>query len=383
MKQLTGPALIFVGTLLIAGAVAVSSWLVPKMTVVPLDLDITSVAESVPAGITDHDDTPALMFDRCSVSGPRAKVVEAHLTQQRRTVVIEPSDDKQVTLQSGQTVRIDKTRDGDAVVTPQVQPNLAARTCADGILVSGVDVVSLDRETSRPNGAVHRLHTGEAPEGTITSAGDDNFVDIPRDGYQYKFGFDVEKTDQPYHDLGSRKDWPAQFIGERTVNGLKAYDFESVVPETNQTTLLTPDGQEPLGSSLTMPAQWWGISGPGIDPKQPIEMFRYGTATRRVTVEPKTGTVLDGGEDQYQYFRVPDGADVPDEVKDFRLVVGKSTVAWSDETVANQSDKASGYVRLLDAANIGSIVAGVVGGITLIAGVVITVRRPRSTAAVE
>jgi hypothetical protein len=323
-----------------------------------------SVSTSRPAGLTAHDDTPALALDRCSIQQARAKVVEVHLTQQRRTVVVEPSDAGQVTLQSGQTVRIDKMRDGDTITEPTLAAAGDARGCDDALVVSGVDEVSLDRATSAPNGQVHRLFTLPPEQGQPTTATPEHAVDIPRDGYQYKFGFNVPQETQPYHDLSSRKDWPAEFKGETTVHGVTAYKFESVVPETDQSLLPAPDGSVPLGTVLAMPAKWWGISGPGIDPDQRIEMHRFGTAVRRVVVEPVTGTVLDGSEDQDVYFRVPDNAAVPQQVKDFRLTIGQSTVGWDDATVSRQVDNARHYKSLLfGAGTVAPIALGVVGAV--------------------
>jgi Porin PorA len=380
IKKFLAPALIFFGIALVTAAIAVPLWLVPKLKVVPLDLDITSVATSVPAGLTDDNNTPARVFNRCSISEPRAEVFDAHLTQQRRSIIINPSDSDQATLQSGQTVMIDLIRDGNETYEPTAEPVDAKRTCEDAVLTSNVDVVSVDRETSKPNGSIARIHTVEAPEGTVTIEATDNFVDAPREGYQYKFGFDVEKSDQLYYDANSRQDVPATFVEEAEINGLTAYHFVSDVPEVDQVTLPTPNGEPALGTSLEKPASWWGIKG--VPANELVVMDRFAKATRHVWVEPQTGTILKGMEEQHQYFKSPgwEDPDLAAPIREFRMDAFAATMEWQQTTIERQSDKASGYV---DQLRIGGVIVpaiiGTVGGLLFIAGVVLLLRRPKDT----
>ena len=55
------------------------------------------------------------------------------------------------------------------------------------------------------------------------------------------------------------------------------------------------DDEAALGTMLTMPAKWWGITGAGVRPNDQVNMHRYATATRDLWVEPETGTIVDGG----------------------------------------------------------------------------------------
>lgn len=129
--------MLFVGMFLLTVAVVVPLALVPRLKVVPLDLDITTVAVSEPAGLTPDDALPARVFDRCSVNELKLRVFDAHLTQQRRTVAIDPSDQDQVTLQSAQTVIIDRIQEGDEVVALDVREQDSKRPCGDGLRVIG------------------------------------------------------------------------------------------------------------------------------------------------------------------------------------------------------------------------------------------------------
>ncbi|MEE3853372.1 DUF3068 domain-containing protein [Gordonia sp. LSe1-13] len=337
----------FLGAALIAAAIAIPLFLVPQLRVVPLDLDITSVATTVPEDGSTGDRYPARIFDRCSVGERRAQVVDAHLSQQRRSVIVEPSDRRQATLQSAQTVQIDRYRDADG---NEVEPTMAAadaeRECNDGLLTANIDRVSVNRSTSVPNGTVSSLQLEAAPEGVNP---DDVSVQLPdRQGFQYKFGFDVQKRSYLYYDTNTRQDITVDFVGESTIDGVTVYEFAGEVPETDVSNLPNAQGQASLGTMLTMPASWWGITGRGVAPDDDVTMHRYATATRHVWVEPQTGTIIDGREDQQQYFRSPDQSDAnPAPIRDFRMDVLNARFKWSDDTVSNQAARADDYVGQL------------------------------------
>ncbi|MET9201699.1 DUF3068 domain-containing protein [Gordonia sp. NPDC003585] len=367
MRRFWPALLAFFGVACITAAIAIPAWLVPQLRVVPLDLDIVSVSTTVPADGATGNRFPAVIFDRCSISQSRARTVEAHLTQQRRSVIVEPSDRREATLQSAQTVLIDRIRDANGNET---EPTVAAagqeRNCDDGLLTANIDRVSVNRKTSVPNNTVNSLQLEAAPEGVDVKQVS---VDLDRrQGFQYKFGFNVQKREYYMYDLNTRQDVPAKFVDEKDINGVKTYHFVSEVPERDLSELPNAQGNAALGTMLTMPARWWGISGRGIRPSQPIEMHRYATATRHVWVEPETGTIIDGREDQHQYFRSPDQSDATSSaVRDFRMDSLRGTFQWSDETIANQAEKADHYKGLLKLGGFWlPLILGIVGVLLLI-----------------
>ncbi|MAU81293.1 DUF3068 domain-containing protein [Gordonia sp. Z-3] len=341
----------FLGAACIAAAIAIPLFLVPQLRVVPLDLDITSEATTVSEDGSTGDRFPARVFDRCSVNERRAQVDDAHLSQQRRSVIVDPSDRRQATLQSAQTVQIDRLRDADGEETePTMAAADAARECNDGLLTANIDRVSVNRKSSVPNGTVSSLQLEAAPEGVNPQ---DVSVELPdRQGFQYKFGFDVQKRSYLYYDTNTRQDIPVEFVGEKTIDGVTVYEFSGEVPETDVSSLPNAQGQAALGTILTMPASWWGISGRGVEPRDQVTMHRYATATRTVWVEPETGTIVDGMEDQHQYFRSPDQSDdTPAPIRDFQMDVLKARFKWTDETVSNQAARADDYMGQLRLGN--------------------------------
>ena len=337
----------FLGAACIAAAIAIPAYLVPALRVVPLDLDITSDASTVAADGSAGNRYPATIFDRCSLSQPKAATLSANLTQQRRSVIIDPSDRRQATVQSAQTVEIQRTRDAAGKETePTMAPANDERKCDDGLLNANIDRVSVNRKTSVPNGAVSSLQLEAVPEGGNIK---DVSVDLPdRKGFQYKFGFGVKKRDYLYYDTTTRQDVTAKYVAEKTIDGVKTYEFVAQVPETDLSSLPNAQGEAALGTMLTQPASWWGISGRGVTAKDSVTMHRYASATRHVWVEPETGTIVDGKEDQSQYFKSPDQSqDTPAPIRNFKMDVLKGTFKWSDSTVSNQTTKAKGYIKEL------------------------------------
>lgn len=367
MKRFWMALLAFLGLAAIAAAITIPTYLVPKLKVVPLDLDITSDASTVAGEGQTGERFPAVIFDRCSVSAAKAAQLQVNLAQQRRSLIIEPSNADQATLQSAQTVLIDRIRDADGKETvPTVAPAGEPRTCKDGLLTASIDRVSVNRKSSAPNGVISSLQMEQQQEGEPLEDVSVHLDD--RKGFQYKFGFDVQQRDYYYYDLNTRQDTVASFVGEKTIDGLKTYHFRTEVPETDISELPNPQGDAPLGTILTMPAKWWGISGRGVKAADPIEMHRYAAAVRNVYVEPITGTIVDGYEEQRQYFRSPvaDDSDTPKAVADFRMDALKANFKWSDQTVSAQVARAEKYVGLLRwGGTIVPIILGVLGALLL------------------
>ncbi len=342
MKRIVLSALAFLGFACLTAAVGTKLFLVPQLRVVPLDLDITSVATTVAPDGNAGERFPATLFDRCSIREGHSRTFAAHLTQQRRSRIIEPSNRRQATVQSAQTVRIDRIREpGGKVVEPTMAKAGEPRTCNDALLTASIDRVSVDRKTSVPNGAVNSIQTEAAPPGTDPKSVS---VEAKRQGFQYKFGFDVKKREYLYFDLTTRQDTRVRFVDEKVIDGVKVYHFVTEVPDTDLADLETPQGEAALGTMVSMPARWWGIAGPGVKPTETLTMHRYARSTRHVWVEPQTGTIVDGREDQYQYFKFPDqSAETPAVVRSFELPSLKATFAWSPDTVKAQTARAQKY----------------------------------------
>ncbi|MGV9826069.1 MULTISPECIES: DUF3068 domain-containing protein [unclassified Gordonia (in: high G+C Gram-positive bacteria)] len=368
MRRVWPALLAFLGVACITAAIAVPAFLVPQLRVVPLDLDITSDSSSAPPEGSSGERFPAVIFDRCSVSQAKARTLDANLSQQRRTLIVDPSDSRQATVQSGQMVRVDRTRAADGKETvPTLGPVTGELPCDDAMLSADIDHVSVNRKTAVPNGTVSFIQVQPAPKGVSVK---DVSVQLPdRKGFQYKFGFNVKKRPYLYYDIYTRQNLPANYVGEKTIDGVKTYAFVNEVPETDLSGLPDPQGDAALGTMLTMPAKWWGISGPGVKPNDQITMHQYAKLTRRLWVEPQTGTIVDASEVQDWVFKSPDqSSEVPQAVRDFRMSVLKADMQWSDRSVAYQANKSKGYIKQLRLGGFWlPLILGIVGAVLLVA----------------
>lgn len=379
MKRVLSGLLAFLGVACITAAIAIPLGLVSQLKVVPLDLDITSDSTTVAADGSPGERYPAVIFDRCSVSQSKARTLQAHLTQQRRSVIVDPSDSRSATVQSAQTVRIDRTRtaDGDET-TPQAPAATGDLKCNDGLLTASIDRVSVNRKSSVPDGKVNSLQLEAIPEGG--TAKDVSVEPESRKGFQYKFPFDTKKQQYYYYDLNTRQDTVVNFVGEQTIDGVLTYHFKTEVPETDLSNLPNAQNEAALGTMLSMPARWWGITGRGIKPTDQITMHRYAAATREVWVEPQTGTIINGREAQHQYFRSPDKDDesTAEPIRNFQMDALKATFQWTDSTVAGQADKAKHYTGLLKLGNLWlPLILGIVGALLVLAWLVLFLRGRR------
>ncbi|MFF0488933.1 DUF3068 domain-containing protein [Nocardia sp. NPDC004068] len=327
-KRTVACVLVGLGTLLIVAAVLTPTYAVSQLAKTPLDLEITTIA-------TNNPNAPSEVLDSKSLtSGTDPAKVDKNvsLISQRFLTVEDPSDKKNMTIQAGQTLRrIDKQGD-------------------TGLLTATIDRVTIDRKTgmpidSDPNGSIAV---------TVNSKGESVADPVQHTGLQYRFPIGTEKKDYPYFDLNVRKTFDIKFLEETEINDLKVYHFQQQVPVTDLAKVVNSPTNR-----LTLPAAKWGVEGDGD-----VTMDRFYSNTRDVWVEPKTGTVIKGGE-QLNIFYARSG-DKPE------VTALKSNVVFDDKTIDSQiaeakkySDEISLYSRVLP------IVLGVIGAVLLIAGLVL------------
>ncbi|WP_330251752.1 DUF3068 domain-containing protein [Nocardia sp. NBC_00565] len=323
--------LVGLGALLIVAAVMIPSYTVSKLAKTPLDLEITTIATNQPG-------EDSLVLDSKSLSAPEgaAKIdTNVPLISQRFLTVEDPSDATEMTVQAGQTLRrIDKQGD-------------------TGLLTATVDRVTIDRVSGAP--------VSKDPNGSVavttTKEGESIADPVQHTGLQYRFPIGTEKKSYPYFDVNARKSYDAKFIEETEINSMKVYHFQMTVPVTNMWEVI----QAPT-NKLSLPAAKWGLEG-----DEPVTMTRFYTDTRDLWIEPKTGTVIKGGEQIHLYYaRNGDHPDVT--ALKSHLVFDENTIESQISVAKENIDKLSLYGRILP------IVFGVLGAIALIGGVVLGIR---------
>ncbi|GAB2719404.1 PorA family protein [Nocardia thraciensis] len=330
-KRTVACLLVGLGALLIVAAVLVPTYAVGQLAKTPLDLEITTIAKSNP-------DAPSEVLDSKSLTsgdGPAKIDKNVRLLSQRFLTVEDPSDKTDVTIQAGQTLRnIDKQGD-------------------TGLLTATIDRVTIDRKNGMPvdtdpNGSI---------ASTVNTKGESVAEPVQHTGLQYRFPIGTEKKTYPYFDTNARKSFDMNFVEETEINDLKVYHFQQQVPATN----LAKAYNSPT-NKLALPASKWGVEGGDAT----ITMDRYYSDVRDVWVEPKTGTVIKGGEQIHMYYS---------RTGEPEVTALKSTLVFDDNTVNSQiaeakkyTDELSLYGRTLP------IVFAVLGVISLIVGLFLGVR---------
>jgi len=330
-KRTVACLLVGLGALLIVAAILIPTYGVSQLAKTPLDLEITTIASNKP-------DAPSEVLDAKSLTsgeGPVQIDKNVGLISQRFLTVEDPSGKTNMTIQAGQTLRR-KDKTGDT-----------------GLLSAIIDRVTINRKTGQP--------IDDDPNGSIATTVDSKGNSVPdpvqHTGLQYRFPIGTEKTTYPYFDINARKSFDMKFVEETEINDLKVYHFRQQVPPTDLSKVTSAPTNR-----LTFPAAKWGVQGEGD-----VTMNRYYSNTRDVWVEPQTGTVVNGSEQLHQYYAR--SADKPE------VTAINTTLTFDPDTVRSQADEARKYMDQISLySRTLPIILGVLGVISLIAGLILGLR---------
>jgi hypothetical protein len=220
------------------------------------------------------------------------------------------------------TLRADVPASNKDTAVWDVSVNLSTGT---GTFVRAtVDRVATDRRTAE---AVNCC--GEAVDGVPTR----------HTGLSYKFPFDTQKQDYPFWDPNSKTALPARYVSEETVQGLTTYKFLQQIPAREI------DTQEVPGSLL-------GESAPSV--QAPV----FYTDTRTVWVEPKTGVIVKGSEQNKTTLRDSAGQD--------KVTALEFDLTFDENTQKSQAQLARDNIGKIDLVTTWLPLIGLVVGILLI-----------------
>ncbi len=330
MAERSGPSrilaciLVGLGAFLLAAALLIPTYTVGKLKKTPLDLEVTTIA----TGTGEVLDSKALAAGNAVVN------TGVPLVAQRYVTVVDPSDADRITVQAGQTLRR-TDKQGDT-----------------GLLTATVDRVTLDRVTSMPI---------QDPIGSIQTEANKPAQEVEHTGLQYKWPFGAEQRAYPYFDLNNRETKDIDFVEETEINGMTVYHYNQKVGPSDLSKVVNSPANK-----LSLPASTWGVEGGDA----PITMSRWYTNERDVWVDPVTGVVVKGQEQIYQYY-ARNGAKP-------EVTVLKATLPFDEDTIEYQIGQAkAGQDKLAVFGRTVPIAAGVLGLISLIAGIVIGVRGGR------
>jgi len=270
-------------------------------------------------------------------------------------VILTPIDQYAQTTSPGPGSYLDpttqKVRSADLVAVRTLKGDVAASD--KNTAVWDVSVVLSTGDGQLVQATVDRVATDRRTAEAVNCCGEAvNSVPTRHSGLSYKFPFDTQKQDYQFWDANVKKAVPAKYVSEETVQGLTTYKFISEVPATQIQTLEVP------GSLV-------GESAPSV--QAPV----YYDDVRTVWVEPKTGVIVKGSEQNKTTLRNSAGQD-------------KTTVLQFDLTFNNDSQRSQAQ---LARDNIGKIdllttwlplIGLLVGIVLIIAGLIIMVSADRA-----
>ncbi|WP_199442724.1 DUF3068 domain-containing protein [Umezawaea beigongshangensis] len=276
MRRVVGLVLIGVGVFALALGLLLRFYVYPSLAVVPLEQKVESVARGTATVFYTGD-----MTLRRNVELTATRKVESNLT------------------------RPDVVKDGDVMVWDQ---GLLV-TDQRGTTISALEHrVCLDRRT---NAAVERCSESYVTESEAGPTQADR--DVEQRGLHYKFPFGTERRDYEYFDTTLRTATTARFEAEDVVNGLEVYRFVQDVPTTKI-------------REQEVPGDLVGSDEPSV------RADRYYQNTRTMWVEPVSGIIVKGREQQKQTLRGPEGTE--------GTTVLDGTLTFTEETIVDSVARA-------------------------------------------
>ena len=133
-------------------------------------------------------------------------------------------------------------------------------------------------------------------------------------GIVFKFPFDTQKQTYPFWDLTLRKPFPMVYQGTETLDGVRVYKFVQTIKPA------------PSARPQQLNANAMDLPGP-LDAT--VKTQNYYSNVRTVWVEPNTGVIIKGQEQQYNTIRAA-GAD--------RVVITAVTIGYNAESVKMLAD---------------------------------------------
>ncbi len=324
MSNKLGVILSGLGAFLVAMALLSRFYVYDQLAVVPLDQDTVSVSEGPGAVIFDIATQQEITLDLVSTRNVFGDVKASK----------EASDKLNRDIAVWETLVY--TDEAGAVITPENPPRSSTN-----------DRVAFDR------------HTGESVNccDTFTASSADENGDPIRDsiafeGLYFKFPFQTKKETYEFWDdsLGEATD--IEFKAAEKIDGLTVYRFEQVIPPTNVAQIFAP-------ASLF-----------GIDEEGDVTLDRIYSNTRTLWVEPETGVIIRGQEDQLVVAQYKG-----DQVATLTDV----TIGYNPATIAENVDTYSALSSQLKVVRIWLPVgAGILGLLLLVVGIILSRSRRKA-----
>ena len=303
MRRKVGLAVIALGALFLILAPLLKWYAYPRLAVAPQDQESTTVSTGENVTIFS---IPEL------VEGRDPQVV-TDVTSTRGTVSI-----------------VEDLPEGSSNEDVAVWETVVDTTDAEGTTLTATrSIVAFDRRTGAGVPGYGQSIDGEP---------------IDHEGQILKFPFGTERRDYEFWDIALREATPAVFDGEDEIDGMTVYRFVQTIEPT-------------VVSQLEVPGSLAGSPAPSV------EADRTYANTRTLWVEPETGVIIRGQEEQDTVL-VYQGEEI--------ATITSGTIAYTDEQVQANIDEYRPLASQLNlVGNVLPVVLGILGVVGLIAGVLL------------
>ncbi|HST84752.1 MAG TPA: DUF3068 domain-containing protein [Kineosporiaceae bacterium] len=321
MRKIVGLVLVGLGVALLGLAIALPSYVYPRIAKAPANPD--QLIEAQGSGIT------VLLAQDENDGGIR---------------VLE-NQDVTVTRKVTGEIRPDATKaDGDnAFYRLAFQTQVAQQR--NGLLSAYVEGGSFSGKTGLANNC--------CGDYLATTPTDPQGEPIRHEGLLFKFPFETEKKNYPFWDVNVKKSATAKYDGTETIKGLETYRFVQPITDVVIAQVEVP------GSLMQLPDQ------------AAVKADRVYSTVRTLWVEPRSGAIIKGSETVNQRL-VYNGKQAP-------LIQG--TITYTDKTVQTNVDKyAEAASGLRFVKQIGPIGGWVLGLILLLVGLALVLLSSRKPA---
>lgn len=311
MRRWIGLVLIGLGVALLVLAPMVKFYAVPQLAVAPLDLDPAD--PSLNSGVAEKLLDLATLTERTNVPLTSTRFTKADVAASQQ------GGGNLGVYESFSRVNDDKGQ----------------------LVTAGTERYAFDRTTN-----ILTTGSGSNVDGvpiTEEQIADDAIMPL-------KLPFFVDKSKSyNYFDTSLGKGFPVSFTEETAIDGLTVYKYEATIPPTQI------GEQEGVGALV-------GSDDPAF------KAGRFYANHRILFVEPLTGQVVNGSEDQLQTLRGPDGTD--------KITIIKGKLGFTEQASADAVAEAKTNSSKLKLVSSTLPIAALVGGLVFLTIGILLARRP-------
>lgn len=324
MGRKTGIVLVGIGAFLLVLAPLLRFYAYDRLAVVPLDQETVSISEGPGATIFSIADGEEITVD----------------LQSTRNVVGDVEASEEASDEQGQDLAIWETfvfTGPEGEEFNEDNPPLSATH----------DRVVFDRNTGEAVACCGQYTSSGADPDTGEEIRD---TDTPIEGQYFKLPFGAEKRDYEFWDGSIQEATTLAYQDTEEIEGLEVYRYEQVIEPTDVGDL--PEGAGSL----------FGVD----DPDATID--RVYSNTRTLWIEPETGVIIRGQEDQYVTAEYEG-----EQVATLTDVV----IGYDDATITDNVDTYSSLATALKAVRLWAPLASLVLGLLLVVGGALLIVRDR------